>query len=176
MGDLISRESLKQRINLNYNNHQFIDAQSMKDIINTEPTVEDNTIEELEKIMIEIGNITETKIYCGNVVFKNPQEIKNEVMEILDNHISELKGSDLMTDKEAIEILKLYCKRLTDSVSNQLDKDIEAFDMAIKSLENKTEELEKIKGEIYNKCPCTSVRETTLYILDKHISELKRRK
>lgn len=35
------------------------------------------------------------------------------------------------------------------------------------------EELEKIKAEIYNKCPCTSVRETTLYILDKHISELK---
>ena len=41
-----------------------------------------------------------------------------------------------MTNKEAIEILKLYRKRLTDSISNQLDKDIEAFEIAIKNLEN----------------------------------------
>ena len=43
MSNLISRESLKQRINLNYNSHQYIDAQSIKDIINTEPSVEDKT-------------------------------------------------------------------------------------------------------------------------------------
>ena len=34
----------------------------------------------------------EIKAYIGNIVFKNPQEIKNEVMELLDKHISELKG------------------------------------------------------------------------------------
>lgn len=45
-----------------------------------------------------------------------------------------------MTNKEAIEILKLYRKRLTDSVSNQLDKDIEAFNVAIKSLENRIDD------------------------------------
>lgn len=39
-------------------------------------------------------------------------------------------------NKDAIEILKLYRKRLTESPSNQLTKDIEAFDIAIKSLEN----------------------------------------
>ena len=54
MSDLIRRESLKQRINLNYNNHQYIDAQSIKDIINTEPSVEDKTVEELEKIIAKI--------------------------------------------------------------------------------------------------------------------------
>lgn len=45
-----------------------------------------------------------------------------------------------MTDQEAIEILKLYRKRLTDSVSNQLDKDIEAFNVAIKSLGNRIDD------------------------------------
>jgi len=52
-----------------------------------------------------------------------------------------------MDNKEAIEILKLYRKRLIDSPSNLLDKDIKAFDIGIKSLEgqktghwNKTEQ------------------------------------
>lgn len=49
-------------------------------------------IKELEKIMIKIGNIEQTKTYIGNIVFKNPQEIKDEVMKLLDKHISELKG------------------------------------------------------------------------------------
>ena len=40
-----------------------------------------------------------------------------------------------MTDEKAIEILKAYRNQLSDSVSNHLDKDIEAFDMAIKALE-----------------------------------------
>lgn len=41
-----------------------------------------------------------------------------------------------MTNKEAAEILKLYKQRLDESCSNLLDKDKEAFDLAIKTLEN----------------------------------------
>ena len=40
-----------------------------------------------------------------------------------------------MTNKEAILILKAYKDKLTSSVSNQLDRDIESFDLAIKALE-----------------------------------------
>lgn len=40
-----------------------------------------------------------------------------------------------MTRKEAIEILKAYRDKLSNSASNQLDKDIKAFDIAINSLE-----------------------------------------
>ena len=40
-----------------------------------------------------------------------------------------------MTNQEAIEYMKAYRHRLTQSISNGLDKDIEAFDMAIKALE-----------------------------------------
>lgn len=51
-------------------------------------------IEELEKIIIEIGNIEETKTYFKKTVFKNPQEIKNEVVELLNDRISELKNEN----------------------------------------------------------------------------------
>ena len=78
MSDLISRESLKQRINLNYNIHQYIDTQSIKDIINTEPSVEDKTVEELEKIKQEINNGYPTSV--------------EDILWIIDNEISEMKG------------------------------------------------------------------------------------
>jgi hypothetical protein len=39
-----------------------------------------------------------------------------------------------MTREEALEVIKAYKKRLTNSVSNQLNGDIEAFDMAIQVL------------------------------------------
>lgn len=39
-----------------------------------------------------------------------------------------------MTNKEAIEILKLYKQRLDESCSNLLDRDKEALDLAIKAL------------------------------------------
>ena len=39
-----------------------------------------------------------------------------------------------MTNEEVIEIMEAYRDKLINSVSNQLDKDIEAFDMAIQSL------------------------------------------
>lgn len=39
-----------------------------------------------------------------------------------------------MTREEAIEVIKAYRDKLTNSASNQLDGDIEAFDMAIKAL------------------------------------------
>lgn len=45
-----------------------------------------------------------------------------------------------MTNEEAIEIIKAYKDRLTSSCSNQLDNDIEAFNLAIKALET---------GEVY---------------------------
>lgn len=51
---------------------------------------------------------------------------------------------------EEIEILKAYRDKLFNSVSNQLDKDIKAFDTAIKALEQepKIDVLDKIRAEI----------------------------
>lgn len=40
-----------------------------------------------------------------------------------------------MTREETIEVIKAYRDKLTNSASNQLDGDIEAFDKAIESLE-----------------------------------------
>ena len=40
-----------------------------------------------------------------------------------------------MTREETIEVIKAYKDKLSNSASNQLDGDIEAFDMAIKALE-----------------------------------------
>lgn len=39
-----------------------------------------------------------------------------------------------MTREEVIEVIKAYRDKLTNSASNQLDGDIEAFDMAIDAL------------------------------------------
>jgi hypothetical protein len=39
-----------------------------------------------------------------------------------------------MTREEAIEVIKAYRDKLTNSASNQLDGDIEAFDMAIQAV------------------------------------------
>lgn len=41
-----------------------------------------------------------------------------------------------MTNEQAKEIMKAYRDRLTSSCSNQLDSDIEAFNLAIKALED----------------------------------------
>lgn len=41
-----------------------------------------------------------------------------------------------MDNEHAIEIMKAYRDRLTSSCSNQLDSDIEAFNLAIKALED----------------------------------------
>lgn len=40
-----------------------------------------------------------------------------------------------MTNEEAIFFMTLYKQRLEASISNEMDKDIEAFDTAIKALE-----------------------------------------
>lgn len=40
-----------------------------------------------------------------------------------------------MINEEAIKIIKAYKDRLTNSCSNQLGNDIEAFDLAINALE-----------------------------------------
>jgi len=53
--DCISRTDVLNRINLNYNNHQRIDAQSIKDIIITTPTIKALEQEPiLDKIRAEI--------------------------------------------------------------------------------------------------------------------------
>ena len=62
---------------------------------------------------------------------------------------------DRMNNKEAIEILKVYKQKLEYSCSNQLDKDIEAFSLAIKALERprgKWEEPFEHKGKMYHEC------------------------
>lgn len=41
-----------------------------------------------------------------------------------------------MTNEQAKEIMKAYRDRLTSSCSNQLDSDIEAFNLAIEALED----------------------------------------
>lgn len=86
MSDLISRESLKQRINLNYNSHQYIDTQSIKDIINTEPSVEDKTVEELKKIKAEMQK------RCDEFRWDNDDIVSEALIKIVDEHISEMKG------------------------------------------------------------------------------------
>lgn len=52
-----------------------------------------------------------------------------------------------MTNEEATEIIKAYKDRLTNSCSNLLDNDIEAFTLAIKALEGQTPKGEWIKSE-----------------------------
>ena len=42
----------------------------------------------------------------------------------------------MMDNDHAIEIMKAYRDRLTSSCSNQLDEDIEAFNLAIKALQD----------------------------------------
>ena len=39
-----------------------------------------------------------------------------------------------MTNQEAIEVLNVYKKRLENSCSNQLDEDIESFNIAINAV------------------------------------------
>lgn len=57
-----------------------------------------------------------------------------------------------MTNEHAIEIMKAYRDRLTSSCSNQLDSDIEAYDLAIKAL-NTQESLEKKIEFLMNERP-----------------------
>lgn len=54
-----------------------------------------------------------------------------------------------MTNREAAEILKLYKQRLDESCSNLLDRDKEAFDLAIKALEQM--DIRKLEQEAYNR-------------------------
>lgn len=90
MSDLISRESLKHRINLNYNIHQYIDTQSIKDIINTESSVEDKTVEELENIWEKIRALPD--INPDYPMDKTIHISRYEVQKIIYERIAELKG------------------------------------------------------------------------------------
>ena len=49
-----------------------------------------------------------------------------------------------MTKETALEIIKAYRDRLTGSCSNQLDNDIQAFDLAIQALKQEPVEAEWI--------------------------------
>ena len=62
-----------------------------------------------------------------------------------------------MTREEAIEVIKAYKDKLTNSASNQLDGDIEAFDMAIKALEQEP------KTGHWMEHDCESLREMGYY-------------
>lgn len=48
-----------------------------------------------------------------------------------------------MTNEKAITILEMYKQRLVNSVSIGLEKDIEAYDMAIRALKNEQSQVEK---------------------------------
>lgn len=54
-----------------------------------------------------------------------------------------------MTNKDSIEILKAYRQELKDSPSNLLEKDIEAFDLAIKALKQQPIDKSAMMYEIY---------------------------
>lgn len=55
-----------------------------------------------------------------------------------------------MTKEEIIELIKAYRDKLIDSASNQLDGDIEAFEMAVKALEQepKTQMVDKSNFDV----------------------------
>ena len=54
-----------------------------------------------------------------------------------------------MTNEEAIEIIKAYKDRLTNSCSNLLDNDIEAFTIAIEAMEE-NEKLSLLYSDMAN--------------------------
>ena len=56
-----------------------------------------------------------------------------------------------MTTEQAAEVLKAYRNRLTDSVSNQLDGDIQALDMAIQALQAQAEKTCDIEKSNFSK-------------------------
>ena len=62
-----------------------------------------------------------------------------------------------MTEKEEIEILKAYRDKLSNSVSNQLGKDIMAFDTAIKALRDIKEIAEVISCDADAETKCEMI-------------------
>lgn len=60
--------------------------------------------------------------------------------------------------KEAVEVIKAYRQMLTDSVSNQIDDDIKAFDVAVEAMERESWEDEYIK---YIKVPKKALKYRT---------------
>ena len=73
-----------------------------------------------------------------------------------------------MTREEAKEVIKAYYDKLTNSVSNQLDGDIKAFEMAIEALKA----INDIKAEI-EELPFDHYfnKKRILEIIDKHIGK-----
>ena len=88
-----------------------------------------------------------------------------------------------MTIDEAILYMTLYCQKLVGSVSD-LDKDIEAYDMAIKALkqygalqEIRQEILDLKQGYMGSNCvkdDWLDCKSDALEIIDKHIKEIER--
>ena len=95
-----------------------------------------------------------------------------------------------MTKEQAIEVIKAYRDKLTNSASNQLDGDIKAFDMAIKALSQETtfdDECQKDMDEAWEQIqkkrkripvtldltPCDDAvsREAVIKAVDAHTNE-----
>ncbi len=98
-----------------------------------------------------------------------------------------------MTEKEAIEIIEAYKDRLTSSCSNQLYKDICAFEMAIRGLRTLDNQQDIIKSsydrgyadgtadeyhaimDILNKCGVTVCMEDKQLLTIAEYVEMKER-
>ena len=84
-----------------------------------------------------------------------------------------------MTEEKAIEIIKAYHDKLMNSPSNQLDGDIEAFEIVIRSLEawqKVREDIEferdrKLGGEAFEAVQYKSFQKC-LDIIDRHLKEV----
>lgn len=66
--------------------------------------------------------------------------------------------------KDAVEVIKAYRQMLTDSVSNQIDGDIKAFDVAVEAMERESEE-SKYKRAF--KVACELLNDDVLYGYDR---------
>ena len=76
-----------------------------------------------------------------------------------------------MTREEAIEVMKAYRDKVINSVSNQLDGDIKAFNMAIRALSQEPPEniREEIASHIGGCGFLNDGLDLALEIIDKHI-------
>ena len=80
-----------------------------------------------------------------------------------------------MTIKEAIEIIKAYRDKLMNSPSNQLDGDIKAFEIAIRSLEALPEirkEIASYKDDKLIHAERNEMIDIVLEIIDKYLKEI----
>lgn len=80
-----------------------------------------------------------------------------------------------MTREESIEVIKAYKDKLTNSASNQLDGDIEAFDIAIDALEHEQEIINALGLSIHVQSLKNSILEEEKHKLDKIRAEIEQK-